>query len=96
MSFEIEDLQEINTYMELARQLAPVADAIVDVVRAYEPAIKSLLEDLVDGNCDLTARAYNNYIAHGFSKDEAILLTLNSKAAFTESLRDQLAKQKSK
>jgi len=83
MKFTQSEILEILEFVQEADQFLPVAEKVTEVVGKFSPFIYGLMEKMVLGSVDLTTACYKRYMDNGFSSEEAMLLTLNSK----ESLR---------
>jgi hypothetical protein len=83
---ELEDAVEM---IKLAGDMEPLAGPVVDAVLKYGPHFYRLLEAAQDGLVDLQVRAIKRYEDAGFSRDDAILLNLNTRLALQQGLAKQ-------
>ena len=86
--------EEIKVLLEIISEFKPAAAGIVESIQQYGPEVKELFGGIVDGMCDLTIRAFANYITAGFSREEALLLVINNKLGLSEAM-DRTNKNKS-
>lgn len=85
---------EIKVLLEAIIEFKPAAAGIVEAIQQYGPEAKELFGGIVDGMCNLVTRAFANYIAAGFSREEALLLVISSKIGLKEAM-DRANKNKS-
>lgn len=78
MKLDFDDIKEIAGYMELAKQLAPLADDVVETLFTYGPAIKKLFGAWADFNRATNKAAFDFYIGQDFTREEALLLVVNT------------------
>lgn len=79
-----EDLKQIRMYFELAKSFAPLADEALEVVFAYGPALRKLMDSIVDYQVFRTTLTICQFEALGMSREEAIMLTINNKISSQE------------
>ena len=84
MKISIEDAAEI---LEIAKSFQPMAKDIVKVIQQYGPDVYELLSGTVDGICDLKIRAIKRFTASGLTKEQAVLLTIDTMNAVNKSLK---------
>lgn len=78
MGDKIETLKEIFNDIEVYKELA---DIIIPVVSIY-------MDRTADGLTDLKIRQIKRYQNNGFTKQEAIMLTLDTNHTLTQSIKD--------
>ena len=94
MKLDIGDLSEIREYLELGKLFKPIISDSIDVIQEYGPEIRKLFSGIVDGIVDMKIQAIKRYDSNGFSRTEAILLTIDSFSALSK-LTDGLKDKKS-
>jgi hypothetical protein len=76
----VEMFTEINEIIELVKTLRPS-------VYSFGREIKPIIESFTDSVVDMNARAIRRYeTVHGFTREEAILLTLDVRTSLYKSL----------
>jgi hypothetical protein len=81
-----EDLKKLREYFELAKSFAPLADEVLEVIFAYGPALRKLMDSIVDYQVFRTALTIKQFESLGMSRQEAIMLTINNKVGLQESM----------
>jgi hypothetical protein len=79
-----EDLKQIRMFFELAKSFAPLADEALEVVFAYGPALRKLMDSIVDYQVFRTTLTIKQFETLGMSREEAIMLTINNKISLQE------------
>ena len=79
-----EDLKQIRAYFELAKSFAPLADEALEVVFAYGPTLRKLMDSIADYQVFRTTLTIKQFEALGMSREEAIMLTINNKISLQE------------
>ena len=79
-----EDLKKFREYLELAKSFAPLADEVLDVAFAYGPALRKLMDSIQDYIIYRTYVSIKQFEGLGMTRDEAIMLTINSKVSLQE------------
>jgi hypothetical protein len=79
MQIDQEEIAKAMVYFELAEELKPLAKKAVEIIMSYGTEIKPLVDAVNDCVCDSTMRMITGYMARGLSKEDAILLTVNSR-----------------
>ena len=81
-----EDLKQIRAYFELAKSFAPLADEALEVLFAYGPTLRKLMDSVVDYQVFRTTLTIKQFEALGMTREEAILLTINNKVGLQETI----------
>lgn len=84
MKLNLNDIEEIRGYLSLAKEFAPLADEVVDAIFAYGPALERILNAVTDWHVQNVTQMFNKYKENGFLREEALILTLNSKLVLKE------------
>ena len=83
------DLDEIQLYLQLAKEMKPVVKEALDtVLDEYAPLLGDIAERFRNHVVVSTDKTIKQFEELGYSRDEAMLLTLNSKLAVEESMRN--------
>lgn len=72
------DFDDIQALIEVAPLFKPQVQKAVEAIQLFGPEVKELLTGAVVAVADIRAAAVQRYESHGFTRDEAILLTLDS------------------
>jgi hypothetical protein len=81
-----EDLKQIRMYFELAKSFAPLADEALEVVFAYGPILRKLMDSIVDYQVFRTTLTIKQFEMLGMTREEAIMLTINNKVGLQEAI----------
>lgn len=81
------DIKTIISLITEGKSYIPAIKSGVDLVQEACTELKPLFESLSDQMVKNTVKSIDQYKAAGFTRDEAILLTLNTKVALSESLK---------
>lgn len=85
MKISLEELQELQGYLEMAKELAPIADDVVETIFVFGPAIKKVLGAIFDWQTQTTIDAVKKYMDElNCPRSEAILLAISAKQAAKE------------
>jgi hypothetical protein len=79
-----EILEIVTALDEFTKVIKTVRPTIIDFGNEIKPIIESFSNTLVDFNVNAITR----YREHGFTKEEAILLTLNTKFSIMEAFKN--------
>lgn len=79
--------KDIATLIEEMGDMREIAEVIDTTVRAAAPVLRAAIEDLSDFSAELTVRQVNKLVSLGFTRDEAILLTINARETIAEYVR---------
>jgi len=75
-------MSKLSELMEILKEIDEVKEITDLVIKESYPYI----ERIVNGITDLKIRSIKKYMDNGFTKEEAILLTIDSSAALIKSL----------
>ena len=81
-----EDLKQIRMYFELGKSFAPLADEALEVLFAYGSTLRKLMDSIHDYQVFRTTLTIKQFEALGMNREEAIMLTINNKAALQEAI----------
>ena len=77
---EIAELISMGTeYLEIFRATIPLMKEVVTEVKPF-------MEKLAEFKVEVTCASFDGYREHGFSREEALLLTINSEHALSTTL----------
>lgn len=93
MELKIEDLKEIMQIIETADEFVPVVKVAVEKSNNLLSELRPLLDNFIDYLSDSKIKMVNKYVDNGFTKGEAILMTLDPWTAFRNSLNNAKSKQ---
>ncbi len=86
-SKEIAELLAMGTeYLEIFKSTLPL---LTDAGAELKPIIEQINKFRVETICN----AFDMYLEHGFTREEAMLLTINSKAALSEAVNNLNSKK---
>lgn len=86
MKFTEEDIQMFITLLDGAESFRPLVNKALDVVKSYSPELATFFDGLFDYSVQRVTNTFNQYCNNGFSREEAMLLTLNSNVALNDAL----------
>jgi len=87
----IEALLEIA---QSAEEFKPAVSQTIKAVQSYGPEIYGFMERFCQSNVDLKAMCVKRYIEqHGFTREEAILMTLDQWSAFAKGMQKSQTKK---
>lgn len=81
--------EELRQLVAIANQLLAVSDPIVKTVRDVGALVKPLLQDAAIAFADIREDTVNHYTARGFTREEAITMTLADMAAVRDALKNR-------
>ena len=82
IEMEKEDIDEILEIVNMAKGFKPVVDESLSVLKEYVPCLKEVYSGFLDYGIEMKDYAIKEYGKRGYTKDEAILLVLDSNASF--------------
>jgi CRISPR/Cas system-associated protein Cas7 (RAMP superfamily) len=85
MTVSKEEIQEIIQLIT-ENDFTPIVVASLTLLESYASLFVPSIEKLIDSQVKFTERSINAYQTAGFTREEAILLCLNSKVAMNEYL----------
>lgn len=90
-SMSLEDAQALIAYFTAnAEEFKPVVSGFLDAIGTFEPEINRVLNNITDSMVDSKARAIKRFMeVHGFSKEEAIQITLRMESDMIASLKSR-------
>lgn len=80
------NLREVVELVDEAEQLVDIFTALIPVIQKAGIEAEPLLTSLVDYKVELTCRAFDKYITHGFSREEALNIILSNKENLQKAL----------
>jgi hypothetical protein len=89
MKFTEEDINNFVEIMAAAESLRPLVHQASDVIKSYGSELAMLVDALVNYTIKRNTNTFNQYCSNGFSREEALLLVLNSKAALQDALNNR-------
>jgi len=78
---EKEDIGEILEIVNMAKAFKPVIDESLSVLKEYVPCMKEIYGGFLDYGIETKDYAIKEYRERGYTKEEAILLVLDSSAS---------------
>jgi len=79
---EKRNIEEILEIVSMARGFKPVVDETLSVLKEYVPCLKEVYSGFLDYGIEMKDYAIKEYGKRGYTKEEAILLVLDSNASF--------------
>jgi hypothetical protein len=90
----LRDLSQIKELVSVATTLKPIISQSADeLLDAYGPELGKIFSRLNNYLVEQTITMIRKYEAEGFTREEAILLTLNNKLALKEVIQNVNGKQ---
>jgi len=88
MKFDKEDIASLLEIVGQAETFKPVAQQIVSAVGVFKPEIASLFSDLAKGIVDRRVDMIKRFEEHGFTRDEAMILTMDEWYGIRQALKN--------
>jgi len=79
-----ETIEEILEVLTMAREFKPVVEEGMAALKEYTPYLRELYESLADFGVEQTDRSIKKFGEYGYTREEAILLTINLKLGAKE------------
>ena len=73
-----EDIGQIIEIIDQAEDFKPIAKKAIDIITMYKDDIGVLVNMLVVGIANSKMKMLNTYLSAGLSREEALILTVNS------------------
>ena len=73
--------EDIKLFMELiakSEELRPLVNKIIDVLESYGPELDRVMRTLITSAAQRNSYSFNLYLSTGFSREEAMMLILNT------------------
>lgn len=86
MKLPQEDIKELLNYVSLADDFKPVFKEILKILESYGSELNVVIKNISKTLADNKIEIIRYYQDAGFTKEEAILLTINSGHALTKTL----------
>ena len=80
------ELQELLELFSVLDDVKPAIKAAIKSIQAYGPEIKEFLNGIQLGIVDMRINAIRKYEAEGFTREEAIFMTMDEWFAYRRSL----------
>jgi len=84
--FKDKDIQDILELIALLERLAPHADKVAEAVLSYGPALKKVVEPFIDWRRRSVVEGFSYFLGQGMSREEALLLVLDERAAMMKAI----------
>lgn len=78
--------KEILEVMQMAEELRPVAQTVVEQLESYGPLIKGLVKGIGLGLVEVKDQMVQEYVKRGYTLDQAILLVIDSETALKQAI----------
>jgi len=88
------DIQGIIELMDDAENFRPVVKKGIDILKSYGPEARELFNMLIDGIVDSKVRMVRGFEYAGFSRGDAITLTLNITKDIQQSVQQATGRKK--
>jgi len=79
-----EIIEAILEDLTVAKEFKPVVEQGMAVLKEYTPYLRELYESLADFGVEQTDRSIQKFGEYGYTREEAILLTINLKLGVKE------------
>lgn len=87
------EANEILAVVGAFEEYMPVVEKVVPLIGKAGSELRPLIEQLTDFSVDMQLRAITRYENAGMSREQAVLLTINTKAAVIDALKNNNAKK---
>jgi hypothetical protein len=95
MKITEEKFNEFIQCLNEVESFRPLVQKVLDIIESYGLEVARLFDGLTDYSVKRITKTFNMYRDNGFSREEAILLVLNSKVALLEALNNYNKAKKS-
>ena len=82
------DIQEVVALAQEVGAFKPVVSKVIEGLKLYEEEFKQIQTFIVNETVDSRSRIFDGFIANGFSREEAMILTLASVKEFKEAVNN--------
>ena len=79
-----ETIEELLDALTMAKEFKPVVEKGMVALKEYTPYLRELCESLADFGVEQTDRSIKKFEEYGYTREEAILLTINLKLGAKE------------
>lgn len=89
--------EDIKLFMELigkSDEFRPVVNKIIDVLESYGPELDRVMRTLITRAEQRNSDSFNLYLSNGFSREEAMMLILNTNISLQESVKSNIKRRK--
>lgn len=93
MKITQETVRDIEELLETVEEFRPFVKAVVETVRSFGPELESLLCPMKDWLQKERIKAIKEYENAGFSREHAILLTIDSNIALEKMINNAVDKK---
>lgn len=88
MKIAKEDITDILELLDEANEFKPLVRKVIKILMEYRDEFKELFDGIQDCMINSRVKTIHKYQNLGFTKDEAILFTLDSKVALQTHLKN--------
>ena len=85
MKMSVEDLKEIITILEDVESFRPLVKVIIDTLKSFSGELKDIPESIRKWTVENRIESIKQYITANFTREEAILMTLDDMKVFKNS-----------
>jgi hypothetical protein len=86
LKLTVEHLKQMAEIIDSAEEHRPLVHAVMQIIDSYGPELEKYPKVLALFGADLTTEVFSRYLTNGFSREEALLLTINQRLSFKEAL----------
>ena len=81
------DIEEVEGLIMLAKAYKPLIEKVADeVVGDYAPILGKVVDGLREYSIKSNTDSFKQYVENGFTREEALLLVINTRASLQEAL----------
>jgi hypothetical protein len=98
MKIDKDDIQEFAEILSEAESFRPIVDLAVDAIISFGPEIKKFVDAFSRGLVSNRIASVEQYVAAGFSRDDAIIMTLDdvfSVRKMTDKMNNSVSRRRS-
>lgn len=81
-NFTNKDIAEFLELLDTAGELRPIFEKAINVLVGFGPEVSSLFRACSRGVANLHTEFFNQLLENGFTRDEAMMLTVDNKETF--------------
>lgn len=88
MNFTKEEVMEVIELLKDASEYKPLVKIFIDVIESYGSEIRRLPDAFIAYSNEKTVESFQYFLNEGFSREEAMLLTIDAKASLQKIFKD--------
>ena len=94
MKLTQEDIKLFMEFIAESEEFRPVVNQIIDVIKSYGPELDRIMDTLITHYVQINSDSFFLYLSKGFSREEAMMLILNTNISLQESVKSNIKRRK--